>query len=205
MTICRRLVAMVFRASRPAVRVPGAGMTLIDRLPNRILPCCAFLLVVAATTVYGQDAAPPARDNALYFELLGNGGLYSVNYERRLMPAFRVRIGGASWTAESFWGDAETRIRTFPLMLHVVPGGGAHHLEAAIGLLPGHRDRNGNVGESGTFVSLIGLIGYRYEPPGRRFVFRTGVTPFYGFGDSAIAYPDEGFLPSLGFSFGARF
>jgi hypothetical protein len=71
-------------------------------------------------------------------------------------------------TAESFWGDAETRIRTFPLMLHVVPGGGAHHFEAAVGVLPGHRGRDPDVGESGTFVSLIALIGYRYEPPGRR-------------------------------------
>jgi hypothetical protein len=90
-------------------------------------------------------------------------------------------------------------------MLHVVPGGGAHRLEAAIGLLAGHRGRDRDGGESGGFLSVVGLIGYRYEPPQRRFVFRTGFTPFYGFGDSSIAYPDVGFLPSLGFSFGGRF
>jgi hypothetical protein len=33
----------------------------------------------------------------------------------------------------------------------------------------------------------------------------SSVTPFYGFGDPAVAYPDSGFLPSLGASFGARF
>ncbi len=179
---------------------------MINRLLNRILPCCAtFLLIVAARPAYGQDTAPPARDNAVYVELLGNGGLYSVNYERKLIPALRVRLGAGGWTTDSFWSDAETRIRTFPMMLHLVPGGGAHRLEAGIGLLPGHRGRERDVGQSGGFVSLIGMVGYRYEPPQRRFVFRAGFTPFYGFGDSSIAYPEEGFFPSLGLSLGARF
>lgn len=163
------------------------------------------LLLPGASPAFAQDMATPARPNAVYLELLGNGGLFSLNYERAVRPAVRVRIGAAAWTAESFWSDATTRIRTFPLMLHVLPGGGAHHLEAAIGLLPGHRGRDRHAGQSGPFVSLIGLIGYRYEPPGGRFVFRTGVTPFYGLGDPAVAYPDEGFLPSIGVSFGARF
>jgi hypothetical protein len=91
------------------------------------------------------------------------------------------------------------------MMLQIVPGGGAHHLEAGIGVLPGLRGRERDVGESGSFVSLIGVVGYRYEPPQRRFVFRAGFAPFYGFGDSSIAYPEAGFLPSLGLSFGARF
>ena len=100
----------------------------------------ASLLLASATAGHAQDAtAPPARANAVYVELLGNGGAYSVNYERALTPALRVRVGAASWTAESFWSDAETRFATFPMMLHVVPGGGAHHFEAGIGVLPGQR------------------------------------------------------------------
>jgi hypothetical protein len=181
-------------------------MEMIHRLLKRILPCCAtFLLVAAATPAHGQDTAPPARAHAAYVELLGNGGLYSVNYERALTPALRVRLGAGAWTSESFWSDAQTRFRTFPMMLQIVPGGGAHHLEAGIGVLPGLRGRERDVGESGSFVSLIGVVGYRYEPPQRRFVFRAGFAPFYGFGDSSIAYPEAGFLPSLGLSFGARF
>lgn len=166
---------------------------------------CHLLLVVSATAAHAQDTAPPARANAVYVELLGNGGAYSVNYERALTPAVRVRVGAASWTTASFWSDAETRMQTFPMMLHVVSGGRAHHLETGIGVLPGHRGRDRDFVGSGGFVSLIALVGYRYEPPPRRFVFRTGFTPFYGFGQSSIAYPEEGFLPSLGFSFGARF
>ena len=172
--------------------------------PVRVLACTSTVLLLAcALPADAQDAADPWRNNAVYFELLGNGGVFSINYERAVTPSLRLRVGAASWTAHSFWGDEETRFETFPLMLHVIPGHGAHRFEVAIGILPGHRQ--GDMGESGGFVSLTGLIGYRYEPPGRRFVFRAGVAPFYGFGDSAMAYPAEGFLPSLGLSFGARF
>jgi hypothetical protein len=87
----------------------------------------------------------------------------------------------------------------------MVSGGRAHHMETGIGVLPGHRGRDRHFGVSGGFVSLIASVGYRYEPPPRRVVFRIGFTPFYGFGPSYLAYPDKGFLPSLGFSFGARF
>ena len=180
-------------------------MTTRQRLVARLPLCCypTLLLVAAALPVYGQDTSAPARDNLVYVELLGSGGLYSVNYERALTPSMRVRVGAAAWTAESFWSDAETGIQTFPMMLHVVPGRGSHRLEAGIGVLAGHRDRD--FSESRGFVSLIASIGYRYEPPQRRFIFRTGFTPFYGFGEPSIAYPDTGFLPSLGLSFGARF
>lgn len=173
--------------------------------PLRILASSTTLLLAMAPPIHGQEAAARARGNAVYFELLGNGGLFSINYERAITPSLRLRVGAAAWTAQSFWSDAETRFATFPLMLHVVPGRGAHHPEAAVGVVLGRRRRDPDLGESGAFVSLTGLIGYRYEPPGRRFVFRAGLTPFYGFGDSGIAYPEEGFLPSLGLSFGARF
>ena len=188
------------------VRVLTAGVKMINRLLNRRVLCCAsLLLALSATAGHAQDTAPPMRASAVYVELLGNGGVYSVNYERALTPAVRVRVGAASWTTDSFWSDAETRIQTFPITLHVVSGGGAHHLETGIGVLPGHRGRDRDFGMSGGFVSLIAFVGYRFEPPPRRFVFRAGFTPFYGFGDPSVAYPEQGFLPSLGFSFGARF
>ena len=176
---------------------------MTNKFRNRIILCHALVLVGGAPPVYGQGTAAPARDNAAYVELLGSGGLYSVNYERAVTPSVRVRVGAASWRAESFWSDGETRIRTFPVMLQVVPGRGAHRLEAGIGLLPGHSGRDGGI--SSGFLSLIASIGYRCEPPQRRFIFRAGFTPFYGFGASSTAYPDSGFLPSLGLSWGARF
>ena len=146
---------------------------MINRLLNRMVLCCASLLpVLSATTGHAQDTAPPTRTNAVYVELLGNGGVYSVNYERALTPAVRVRVGAASWTTDSFWSDAETRIQTFPMTLHVVSGGGAHHLETGIGVLPGHRGRDRDFGVSGGFVSLIAwpAIGMSLRRAGSSFV-----------------------------------
>ena len=171
-------------------------------MPNKLI---TLLFVLAAVPAYGQETAVPARPNAVYFELFGNGGVFSVNYERALTPRVRLRGGVASWTSESFFSDAETSFTTFPLMLQFVQGGGAHHAEAGAGVLLGHGSREFSVDESGGFVSLVGLIGYRYEPPQRRLVLRAGFTPFYGFGDPSVAYPEKGFMPSIGFSVGARF
>ena len=189
MTICQRLIALDASVQRR----------------NRILlpapPCCWS---VAAAPAYAQEVVPPARDNAVYVELLGNGGLYSVNYERALTPALRVRVGAGAWTAK-LWGHAGGADADVPddaadgSRRRRSPPGGRHRCPAGI---PQSRTRCRRIGRVRV---LIGLIGYRYQPPLRRFVFRAGFTPFYGFGDSSVAWPEEGFLPSLGFSFGARF
>jgi len=177
-----------------------------NKLWNQLLASCAtLLLVLTAAPAYAQESPSTARPNAVYFELFGNGGLFSINYERALTPRVRVRAGAAAWTTESFWSDAETSFATFPLMLQFVQGGGAHRLEAGAGVLLGKQSREFDAGESSGFVSLAGLVGYRFEPPQRRFIFRAGFTPFYGFGDPSVAYPDKGFMPSIGVSFGARF
>ena len=87
---------------------------MIDRFLNRLVLCWASLLLALSATAGHAQTAPPTRANAVYVELLGNGGVYSVNYKRALTPAVRVRVGAASWTTDSFWSDAETRIQTFP-------------------------------------------------------------------------------------------
>lgn len=65
-----------------------------------------MLLLGVVSDASAQQPQAPGRRNAAYVELLGNGGLYSFNYERAVR-AVRLRIGIASWTAEDlFGGDA---------------------------------------------------------------------------------------------------
>jgi hypothetical protein len=75
-------------------------------------------------------------------------------------------------------------------------------VELGGGVTSGRREREALSGVSGSLTSLTGLVAYRYDPPGRGFVFRVGATPFFGFGDDGVAYPETGFFPSLGVSFG---
>jgi hypothetical protein len=154
-----------------------------------------------------QQAQTPRRRNAAYVELLGNGGLYSVNYERAVRVV-KLRIGIASWTAgDLFGGDLDTNMFTVPLTVHVVTGGGDNHLEMGAGVLVGRQTRQSRFvgGRSTSFASLVGVLGYRHQRAEGRFVFRAGFTPFIGFGQEDDAYPDRGFLPSVGISFGAAF
>jgi hypothetical protein len=171
-----------------------------------------FLMIAAGMTVFASVAsaqsAGPARHNGMYIELLGNGGLYSINYEREVADGLRARIGIASWTSEYLFGGGASDILTVPVTLHVIRGRGNHRLDAGGGILAGRRTRRSDFGssESDPILSLVGTLGYRYEPLGRRLLFRAAFTPFFGFGDDeAAAYPDKGFLPSAGVSVGFAF
>jgi len=131
--------------------------------------------------------------------------VFSINYEREISDRIRARVGFGWWTSESFFSDAETSLTTVPVTLAGLLGRGAHRLELGGGLTFGNREEENIPEASGTFLSLTGLVGYRYHRPGPGFLFRAGFTPFYGFGDEDVAYPDKGFFPSLGISFGYAF
>ena len=165
------------------------------------------LVLLAVALLPTTTVAQSSREhrNAVYLELLGSGGLYSFNYEREVADNLLARVGFGSWTSTSFWSDVETSFTTVPVTLAAVLGRGHHRLELGGGVTFGHRDRDEFAGESDGFVSLTGLVGYRYDKAGRGFLFRAGATPFIGLGDEDVAYPDKGFFPSLGLSFGYRF
>src|SRR5210317_469142 len=55
------------------------------------------IFILFSCSIFGQDGNPPIRKNSVYLELLGNGVVYSLNYERiftdnKVKPF--VRIGG---------------------------------------------------------------------------------------------------------------
>lgn len=160
-----------------------------------------FVLLSAAAPAFAQEASPDARNSAWYLELLGNGGLYSVNYERRVRPNQVLRFGAAAWTSEDLFSDSETRIYSFPITTSYLAGSPKHKFEIGGGLLLGHQKNE--FGKKGFFRALTGIIGYRYEADSG-FLFRTGLTPFYGLTKGDAAYPEEGAAASIGMSFGFR-
>ena len=164
-----------------------------------------LVMVLVSPSTISAQTTPDGGNNTFYLELFGNGGLFSVNYEREILSVVRLRIGYGAWTTDSFFNDAETSVWTIPLTLQATRGRGSHHIEFGGGVVFGHREREQLSGASGAFTSLTGIAGYRYQRPGRGFVFRATATPFYGFGEENIAYPDPGFFPSFGVSFGYGF
>ena len=157
-------------------------------------------------------AAQAPANNAAYVELLGSGGVASLNYERRI-GAVRARVGYGGWTTSDLFGAGKEEFTTIPITLSHLRGSGRHHLEAGGGVTFGTRTFTSSFGEPATrssFTTLTGILGYRYQKPGGGFLFRAVFTPFFGLspeddGYPNDSYPSSGFTPSAGISLGAAF
>ena len=164
------------------------------RRVRALIGCTA--LAVAVPCAAQSDAEVPR--NSVYYEGLGNGGLFSLNYERLLSDRLGLRLGFASWDAADFLGYyGGGRVTTVPIMLNSLYGSGRRWFELGGGVVVGS---NGGTG----FQTLTGTIGGRWHT-GRRWLIRAGITPFYGLNDESSSYPDKGFFTTAGISFGYRF
>lgn len=141
--------------------------------------------------------------NAVYIELGGNGGLYSLNYERAFSPHVLVRIGFASWSVSEMFGG-EKSITTIPVMINSLFGSGSHKIEGGIGVMLGSEQNTGNDAmpkSKESILALTGTAGYRYQKPSGGILFRAGLTPFINIGNSE--YPDYNISggASIGYAF----
>lgn len=163
------------------------------RLILAVVSSAAF---VAAAPCAAQSERDEPR-NSIYLESLGNGGLFSINYERLLTPRLGLRLGYGSWDSGDFFVSyGGSRVTTMPIMLNGLFGTGSRRWELGGGILVGS-----NASEA--FQTLTGTVGLRWHA-GKSWLFRAGLTPFYGLNGEA-SYPDEGFFTTAGISFGYRF
>lgn len=135
-----------------------------------------FCAIVAAVTLsLAQEASPESpqsnKPQRIFLEMAGNGGFYSINYERNITERFSARIGTElfppSWTEEG-----ET-IAGFPIMVNYqIYRLGNHHLLAGIGTLLATNGVN----------SITGAIAYELQVDSRAML-RLGFTPHYIDGD----------------------
>jgi hypothetical protein len=142
-----------------------------------------------------DEEDPPMAPNAVYAELLGPGGVYSINYERVIASMVAPRIGisylggssaGASWS-----------VVTVPLTVSFVGlHSGVHGFEAGVGGALYFASGAASVGGtstngSGTAGLVTALAGYRLHPVGRLgFQFRAGFEINMVFSGGATAvYP----------------
>lgn len=137
-----------------------------------------------------------AQTHTVYGELGGNGLALTANYERRFAPRWAGRIGFAYVVSEDDSGD-EDPVVVVPVMINYITHPELnHHFELGAGatFVAGETSQwASSVDEQFSNVVGTATIGYRYQRPGRGFVFRAGLTPFFDGGD---------FLPWAGVSFG---
>lgn len=184
-------------------------MKLIMRKPRHAAQSqavMAFLLLVSMSPrTLAQDEAKPFCRNAIYLEFLGQGILYSLNYDYRVTEHFSLRAGFSQWSIDPpfILSTKEVRLTLFPLMVNYLSGSGTSNFELGIGIVPAsvslqEQDVFFGIETEGEDNRILGTvtIGYRAQPRDGGFVFRVGLTPLFTF---------DRILPFGGVSLGLTF
>lgn len=139
----------------------------------------AILLFISETNAQVKDEKE--AKNAVYLDILGNGGWYSLNYERILYSQNKLNLAFSSGLSINHFKDFNDRFNpdlSLPLSLNSFYGKN-HHLEVGIGTTFASvvRADEDYYAERLLNINLTMTLGYRYQRPGGGFLFRVAYTP----------------------------
>ncbi len=169
------------------------------------------ILITILFLFWGHNliAQNEAAKNGVYVELLGNGMIYSVNYERFLNEKISIRAGGGTLSVNGIFLllPLSINMTTFPILGNYFYGAGNSKLELGAGVVLGSakvvsifdRERE----RRKTIFELTAFTGYRYQRPDGGFLFRVGLTPFLPLSGDENRH--GGLVLSGGISFGYAF
>lgn len=147
----------------------------------KLFSCTILLLILRCANVAAQD-------RNVFLELGGSGGLGSVNFEKKLwdpnghrsapnemnsttvpyLLTWRLGISATPVDRNNGW------VVVFPTMVNFIYGRNAHKLEIGAGVAL-------SVSTKGAFyIKSPLLVGYRFEPNGKRWFMRASYTPIVG-------------------------
>ncbi len=133
-------------------------------------------LYMPASVQSAQDPDGHFARNAVYFEALGPGVFYSLNYERRITDVLSLRAGFTAWNG----------LVGFPLMVNGLLGQDGDYFEIGVGLVPGYTPSSLLSshsfiirGKSDEVLYGTATLGYRYQPRTGGVLFRIGFTPVF--------------------------
>lgn len=150
----------------------------------------ALILLVAngamPTPSQAQHSRDPLARRAVYFELMGPGGLYSLNGDASVgSGVFTVRGGATSWA---------TNVDLDRIGMRGIFGGAGRHwdmsetfrqgpgrlLETSAVVFGGSFEdsRGDEPPRSGTLLMLVPSAGLRYQPPDRGWMLRAVITSY---------------------------
>lgn len=121
-------------------------------------------------------AAPDSgfhRQRTVYVEMLGQGTVYSLNYDYRVSPGAALRAGGASWGLGS-------GVVAFPFTASSLIGRGELSLEIGAGPM---FVTGVDVSDFGSNVILISFAAFRVQPRDGHVFARAGIEPLFGGGN----------------------
>lgn len=163
-------------------------------MKNSIKRFAALLVCIFSCYIMAQN-----HPNSIYFEALGNGGLYSVNYDRLFSENFGARVGFMYLSELDFFFASAEDLLLIPATMNYFLGS-KHKFELGAGVVLASVSSTGAFGfknnQSASNVVGTATIGYRYQKPQGGFLFRAGFTPLFN---------SSGFEPWGGLSIGVSF
>ena len=140
-------------------------------------------------------AKPPSKNaKQVYGEFLGNGLLFTVNYDFRFgqrQKGLGMRLG------LGFFGGSDGGIFTVPIAINNLSGRAPNYLEIGLGATYAGFTDGDDFFDDASAVLIVPSIGYRYQPRGKGFTGRIALSP--------LVSTNGGFLTWGGISAGYRF
>lgn len=154
-----------------------------------LLAFTALSTVVLAQDDDDEDGPPkPPTKNAqqVYGEFLGNGLLFTANYDFRFgqrQKGLGMRLG------IGFFGGSDGGIITIPVAINNLSGRAPNYLEIGLGATyAGLTDSDDYIFSGASSVLIVPSIGYRYQPRGKGFTGRIAFTPLVSTGGGFFTY-----------------
>ena len=138
-----------------------------------------ILVVITTQKLHGQsteisEGKIKVRKNTIFLELYGNGYHGSINYER-ILPINRMGAIGLRVGIGSIHGLDNSGYRQLypvvPLECNYIIGGHGHYMDVGIGY--------SHIQHYTYKYLLVYRLGYRYQSPTGRILFRFGFTPLH--------------------------
>lgn len=142
----------------------------------------------------GAQTSDP--NSAVFMEILGNGLVYSFNYDTRFTPK-QDGLGGRAGI--SYLAIDGASVATVPLVMNYLLGKNGKYFEIGLGATyVAAADRTNTNSRANPINRADGWLGtmsfgYRSQPVDGGFLFRAGVTPLFGSGSFWPFYPQISF------------
>jgi hypothetical protein len=155
---------------------------------------------------FGQQSDKFATKNSVEFELFGQGCFYSLDYERLFLN--REKFKTLAQLGVAYYPERTGVIPLWiPVSVNQLFSFHSHHLEAGAGqIFCSEKGLDGDQ-KLRLFGSL--KLGYRYQKPDGKFLFKAAFTPVLDYWDVAtdneLGRPEVEFMPWAGVAVGYNF
>ncbi|MCX2740232.1 hypothetical protein [Pontibacter anaerobius] len=149
------------------------------------------------------------KRNSFFLELGGNGGFYSLNYDRILMASggwsLAGRMGAMYYGTDSGGMEAGRSVwLAAPLEVSWLRGRRNHRLELGLGVTPLYQEypEEGSSQEKELRLLPVGRVGYRFQRAEGGMFYKAGFTPMAQFNHEEASLGRGVFLPWFGLAVG---